>query len=300
MTITASSNGKWLLILAIVGVGLFLYFKIMSKFKVPKTGCLSLISGSVKSGKSTLGVYMAISQYKRNLRAWKFNCLLCKIFRKDPEEKPLLYSNIPLAYPHVRLTKDLLSRKKRFAFHSVVYINEASLVVDNQIYQDKDLSERVKLLVKLFGHEVHSGGGRLILDTQAIGDVSIEVRRTLSEYFYIHHLVKWIPFFLLAYVREERYSEDGTVVNSYNDDVENSLKKVLIPKKVWKYFDHCCFSALTDNLPVEQFETENCREDLKCNDILSFREYTSLKKEENKSVKVLPCPSVVKDEKKND
>lgn len=275
--------------IAIIGVALFLYFKIKSKFKVPRTGCLSLISGSVKSGKSTLGVHMAISQYKKNLRAWKLDCILCKIFRKEPQEKPLLYSNIPLAYPHVRLTKDLLSRKKRFAFHSVVYINEASLVVDNQIYQDKDLSERVKLLVKLFGHECHAGGSRLILDTQAIGDVSIEVRRTLSEYFYIHHLVRWIPFFLLAYVREERYSEDGSSINAYNEDLENSLKKVLIPKRTWKYFDHCCFSALTDNLQVEDFVVENRQDDLKCNDILSFREYTSLKKEESKKIiKVVP------------
>lgn len=298
MSIEVNANGRWLLILAIIGVVVFLYFKIKSKFKLPKTGCLSLISGSVKSGKSTLGVFMAISQYKRNLRAWKVNCFLCKIFRKEPEEKPLLYSNIPLAYPHVRLTKDLLSRKKRFAFHSVVYINEASLVVDNQIYQDKDLSERVKLLVKLFGHECHAGGSRLILDTQAIGDVSIEVRRTLSEYFYIHHLVRWIPFFLVAYVREERYSEDGASINAYNDDVEDSLKKVIIPKRTWKYFDHCCFSALTDGLPVEQFETENRPDDLKCNDILSFREYTSLKKEAPKKLIKIDT-EVVDDEKKN-
>ena len=298
MDIQVNANGKWLFILAIVGVCLFLYFKILSKFKVPKTGCLSLISGSVKSGKSTLAVYMAISQYKKNLRAWRFDKFMCKIFRKEEPEKPLLYSNIPLAYPHVRLTKDLLSRRKRFAFHSVVYINEASLVVDNQLYQDKDLSERVKLLVKLFGHECHAGGSRLILDTQAIGDVSIEVRRTLSEYFYIHHLVRWIPFFLVAYIREERYSEDGASINSYNEDVEDSLKKVLIPKRTWKYFDHCCFSALTDNLPVEQIETENRPDDLKCNDILSFREYTSLKKVEEK--RILPCPVEVDDAKKND
>lgn len=296
MSFEVSGNGKVLMFIAIIGVALFLYFKIKSKFKVPRTGCLSLISGSVKSGKSTLGVYMAISQYKKNLRAWKLDCILCKIFRKEPQEKPLLYSNIPLAYPHVRLTKDLLSRKKRFAFHSVVYINEASLVVDNQIYQDKDLSERVKLLVKLFGHECHAGGSRLILDTQAIGDVSIEVRRTLSEYFYIHHLVRWIPFFLLAYVREERYSEDGSSINAYNEDLENSLKKVLIPKRTWKYFDHCCFSALTDNLPVEQFVVENRQDDLKCNDILSFREYTSLKKEEPKKI-IKIVPEDIKNEK---
>lgn len=299
MNIEFNASGKWLLIIAIIGVVLFLYFKIKSKFKIPRTGCLSLISGSVKSGKSTMGVFMAISQYKKNLRSWKIDCLLCKIFRKELPEKPLLYSNIPLAYPHVRLTKDLLARKKRFAFHSVVYINEASLVVDNQIYQDKDLSERVKLLVKLFGHECHAGGSRLILDTQAIGDVSIEVRRTLSEYFYIHHLVRWIPFFLLAYVREERYSEDGTSVNSYNDDVEDSLKKVLIPKRTWKYFDHCCFSALTDNLPVESYETENRPDDLKCNDILSFREYTSLKPDKKEPVIINPVPEV-NDAKKND
>ena len=91
-------------------------------------------------------------------------------------------------------------------------------------------------------------------------------------------LVKWLPGFLIAYVREERYCDDGTVVNTYDDDVaQANMKRVIIPKKRWKLFDSCCYSAFTDNLPVEDNVKEAyTSDDLKVYDktLLSFREWT--------------------------
>lgn len=59
---------------------------------------------------------------------------------------------------------------------------------------------------------------------------------TNAEYGRLCHLPRseWffrtdaIPFFTLAYMREERFSEDGVNVNAYTDDVEESMKRVLI------------------------------------------------------------------------
>ena len=105
-------------------------------------------------------------------------------------------------------------------------------------------------------------------------DCHFSVKRCLSNYFYIHHLTKWIPFFLVATVRECRYSEDGSVVEVNTADVEDSLKRVLIPKKVWKIFDAYCFSSLTDDLEVDDAILH--ASSLKVSNIVSFRKFKSI------------------------
>ena len=269
---------KVILILGIIALAMWLWYKFWSHFKVPKTGCVCLVSGGIKAGKSTLAVYQAYVEYKRSVRAWRISTFICKLLHKDLPEKPLLYSNVPLGVPYVPLTKSLIERKERFRFKSVIYINEASLVMDNQSFKNELLSEELRVWCKLIGHELH--GGKLIIDTQAIGDIAVEVRRNLSEYIYVHHLIKAIPFFLVAKVREERYSEDGVIVNSYNEDVEEKLKAVLIPKNVWKKFDAYCFSWFTDNLNCVENERKVVGSDLKVREIVSFRDYKTLKVQE--------------------
>lgn len=272
------SGVRWLIFLGIVLLFGFIVYKIRSKVKVPKVSCVSLVTGGVKSGKSTFSVFLAKITYDRIHLSWKIRSFFQKLLHKPISEEPLLYSNIPLAFPYVPITLELLQRKVRPRYGSVAYVNEASLVADQMLYKDDELNERLTLFNKLFGHE--TCGGYLIYDTQAVNDVHFSVKRSLSNYFYIHHLEKRIPFFMVAKVREERYAEDGSVVNSYNDDVEESLKTVLIPKSIWKKFDAYCFSVLTDNLPVsDNVVTDTV--DLKARDIVSFRKFKTIMKKES-------------------
>lgn len=140
-------------------------------------------------------------------------------------------------------------------------------MADSQMVKDLELNERLLLFNKLIGHELQ--GGCIIYDTQSIADVHYSIKRCLSEYFYIHHLVKWLPFFLVAYVKEDRYSEDGSVITVSSKDVEETLTRVIIPKSTWKKFDCYAYSSLTDDLPVVT-ETVTA-ETLKVDNILSFR-----------------------------
>ncbi len=267
-------NYKLLLLLAVICIGVFIFLKISSKYKAPKIPCVALVTGGVKSGKSTFSVFLAIKTYKRVHRRWKIRSYFQRLLHLRVDEEPLLYSNIPLACPYVPITLDLLLRKIRPAYGSVAYINEASLVCDQYLYKNDDINERLTLFNKLFGHE--TCGGYLIYDTQCVSDVHYAVKRSLSNYFYIHHLEKRIPFFLFAKIREERYSDDNNVTNSYNEDVEESLKKVIIPKSYWKKFDAYCFSCLTDNLPVSDNVVIGDKSDLKAHEIVSFREYKTI------------------------
>lgn len=275
-------NTKLIIILIVVAVGIFLYFKIMSKFKMPKLSCVNLVTGGVKCGKSTLAVALAVKTYKRNHRAWKMRAWFQKKMNVPIDEEPLLYSNIPLSVPYVPLTLDLLLRKKRFAYKSVLYICEASLVCDNQMYKlcGESENERVMFFNKLFGHETLNG--TCIYDTQCIGDLSINVRRCLSSSLYVYNLNKSIPFFLIANVREERYCEDGQTMNVYDADVEESVKKVLISKRTWKYFDAFCYSKFTDDLEVEKNVVKLDKgTSLKASDIVSFRNFKTLMEDVN-------------------
>lgn len=264
-----------IIFLLLIALALFLTGKILSKFKVPKVGCIALVTGGVKTGKSTFAVNLAIKTYRRVHRVWRIRSYIQKLFHLQVDEEPLLYSNIPLAVPYVDLTVDIIMRRVRPRYKSVIYVNEASLLAQKDTFRDMELDERIMLFNKLYGHETK--GGYIVYDTQAIVDLNCNIRRCLSEYFYIHHLEKHFPFILCAKVREERYSEDGTTVNSYTEDIEESMKKVLISKRVWKIFDAYCFSSLTDDLPVADKVVCRDKNDLKVRDIVSFRQFRTIK-----------------------
>lgn len=72
-----------------------LFWKI---YKIPKLGNMTLITGGIKTGKSTLSVYLALRKYRRVLSLWYIKCAFMSVFapKKSKPEKPLFYSNIPV------------------------------------------------------------------------------------------------------------------------------------------------------------------------------------------------------------
>ena len=250
-------------------------------FKIPKCGNMVLVTGGIKTGKSTLSVRMAYRTWKKQVFKVKVFNLFHKLFgkrcKKFAEKKPLplLYSNIPLSIPYVPITKAHLERKVRFVYGSVAYFCESSLIVDSQYFNDKITNEQLLLLVKLWAHETK--GGYAFYDTQSISDNHYAIKRCLSSYFYIHHTVKWIPGILVMYVREMKYSEDNSTVNTIQDDLEEGLKLVVVPKSTWKLFDCYCYSVLTDHLdcPVDVVDSD-LLQDKKARKIVSLKNYYTL------------------------
>lgn len=273
---------KALLIIGLVVLAIVLYNKF---FKIPKLNSLVLVSGGVKTGKSTMSVYFALKKYRRALFCYRLAKIFFSIFPKKAKalEKPLLYSNVPLAVPYVPLTEDLILRKKRFAYRSVVYIQEASLLADSMNWHDDTVNDNVRLLCKLIAHETK--GGCCILDSQQPSDLHYGIKRNLSTYFYIHRSFH-IPFFLICYVREMLYSDESGVQNVFDDDVEFGLRRVIIPTRVWKKFDCYTYSALTDHLPCVQDEVDGTKlPDLKSRDYVHFKKAKKEDKKDGKKVK---------------
>lgn len=269
-------------ILLIVGV-FVLYIYIRHKFKVPKIGAMTCVTGEVKSGKSTFSFALAYGQYKRNIRAVKIRNWFRKTFlpKFALEEMPLFYTTIPVGVPHVLLTKELLMREERFAYKSVIWVDEASLLADSQFYKDINVNDSLMFFNKLIAHETK--GGMVVYNTQSVEDLHFSIKRCLGRVFYVHETYKWIPFFLVCTVREERYSAENSVTTNYNEDMEETLKRVIIPKSVWKKFDCYCYSILTDHLPAHTQVTN--AKTLKARKLLSFNPRheleVSLNEEEN-------------------
>lgn len=277
---------KFLIWFILIAVCIFFIHKFLSRFKFPKIGAIGVFVGGVKSGKSATSLACALSNYRSVVRSWKIQCFFIKFlnkFRKNKislPTKPLFYSSIPLRYiPYIPITREHLLRKRRFAPKSVVFIDEASLVADSQLIKDKQVNNELLLFFKLFGH---SCKGKCIVNTHCITDLHYALKRCTSQYFYIHHLSKYIPFITLSYLREERYSEDNANVNAWTNDVEDGLKRCLMLSSTFKKYDAWCYSVFTDNLPTDS--EEDCilkgkNDSLKAEEIVSFRkEFYELKK----------------------
>lgn len=242
-------------------------------FKFPAFGAVTMITGGVKCGKSALTVKFARRAYRKALVGYYISCVVAKLFRRELPEKPLLYSNIPLyKVKYVPLTLDHLLRKKRFNYKSIVLLDEVSLVADSMLsvnQKSTDVNTQLLLFCKLFGHETK--GGKLFANTHVLSDVHFAFKRTTSTYYYVHSLSRF-PFFSFFHVREERYSDDGTVVNSYSEDAQRSMLRIIAYNGLYKRYDAYCYSKLTDSCPTANIVKFNrSRADLKLNKIVSFR-----------------------------
>lgn len=241
----------WILILLVVLLVLY-YFIFIRRKKVLSYGDMVLVSGGIKVGKTTLSIDICRKEYFTRHKKWENQCKFInfknKFFKKNinlPEE-PLFYTTMPVAWPYVLLTKELILREKRYAKGSVVYINEASFLASQFDYKDDYINTCLTFHNKLIGHELQ--GGLLVIDTQSVKDLHFAFKNCLSNYIWIHHKKSFFFFWIKLYVRELIY-QDGD--NTFENDLENSLVEMVVPKRVWKMFDCYAYSSLTDDLPVE-------------------------------------------------
>ena len=268
---------KYFLIALIFILVIYLYNK---WFKIPKLNNVVMVSGAVKSGKTALSLHFAMKKYRSALRVYYLKKFFFIFFpkKKVELEKPLLYSNIPLATDYVPLTEDLILRKCRFAYGSVIFIDEASLVADSMDYKDESKNDALRLFNKLIAHETM--GGTVIYNSQALNDMHFSIKRCISTYYYVHHIVTWLPFFVVAYVRELFYDDTQSSMNVFEDDVEVKLRRVLYSKSIWKKYDCYTYSKLTDSLPVVNNVVEGAKlADLKSDSYLHLKKEKKAKKE---------------------
>lgn len=281
------SGSDWLFLLLAVGLialGVWLYFKF---FKVYKVKNIVFIDGALGTGKSYYSVALAVRLYKKAYRRYVVLKWLLSYLswwkwlnkRLGNVEEPILYSNIRLRnIKFTKVTKDLLYRQNyRFAYKSVLLIDEFSLMADQFCYKDRDMSERLSNFFKLWRHETK--GGYIIVNSQTTSDLHYSLKYVLSDYLYIHHRSKF-PFVTALSVQEMCYVADkdgGNVVNARYSDVEETCKVVLSLNKYYKYYDSYCYSVFTDDLPVYSCAEFNGKGSyIKDVNLVSFKAYQYL------------------------
>ena len=227
----------------------FIYIRVRKNFKFINAPSICLITGGIKTGKSMLCCNMSHKDYFRLHRKWWIR----KHILLKEEEEPLFYTNVynNFGFWHKKLNKNIkiidtqhLLREIRFNYKSVVFIDEVSLLADNMDFNDKERNVDLSLYHKLFAHSTK--GGRCYLSTQSIMDSHYSIKRVSSTFFFIQKQTNWLLFHIL-YVRELVNTEIG--VNDFDDDVDTTTRKVIIPFWWHSHYDRYYFSYLTDKLP---------------------------------------------------
>lgn len=270
-----------IVVLVILCIILFRVRKKIKKLTLPN---VYLITGGVKTGKTLLSVHLAIKYYKKNLFWWyvrfpfeKFKKFFNEKLRKNKVKydiplKPVLFSNIPLAYvKYSALTIDVILRKVRLPLNSVVLIDEISLLVDSMMIQSDYINTALKNFFKLFAH-ANGNNAYCICNTQSFSDNHYNVKRCTGSYLWIHKKTK-LPFITLFKVRE-MLNVDEHSINTTNEDFESSLLTLWTFNRTYKKYDSRCFSSLTDYLPYAEqnnFYKTN-KDSLKANDVLSLQQ----------------------------
>lgn len=249
----------FLVIFIVLIILLIVMVKRSKKFRFDS---IVMINGGVGSGKTLTAVWLAIRSYKKSVRIWKRKNFFRLLLGKQPkQEKPMLYSNIPLFnIDFVLLNQDLIERKVRFNFGSIVLISESSLIANSQDFKRKDLpylNDNLTEFLKLIRHELHGSyrsmfglGGtipNLICETQSKNDNHFAFDRCITQVMFISKSYN-LPFFKLQHCRDLLLYEG--VENIINDDVkeDKSFKWYLIPKKRFSNYDSYAYSFLTDDL----------------------------------------------------
>jgi hypothetical protein len=295
------NGGTFIIFIIFIIIITFIFVKFWNSHKNIKCNSILFISGSPKTGKSLLSIYKAFNNYNSKIRKYyMYKAIEKTLFNlySFNYDMPYFYSNIPLCWNNkeyllnlVMLTKEHLKREVRITNNAVVYLGEFSLVANSKLGMrygiDKNskidydlLNENLLLFTKLIGHE--SKNIFMVCDSQTISDNHYSLKRCLSQYVYIHHNIN-IPFFKILFIKEYCYSEDNSNMQIGCEDIENGLRWLIIPKKYYKCYDYRCYSVLTDNLPIKNNVVHFNNNNLKCNDIVSFCEFKSLKNKENEN-----------------
>ena len=265
---------------------LFVLFKVR---KMPLDS-LVMINGSVGAGKTSTAVNLAIKSHKKNLRKYYIKKWL-SFGRKVESEKPCLYSNIPLfGVEYCPLTNDLILRKKRFAYKSIVLISESSLIANSMSFKDKKVNDRLTMFIKLIRHELHGTYARvpnMIVETQSINDNHFAFDRCIVQSLFIVKSIRFLPFVRLVKAREilNVQNVQNVVSNSVKDD--SSFKWYIVPKKVFKMYDSFAYSMLTDNLSVDCDLTKYNKKVKTLFEIATFLDNEELRENNEKFLEVL-------------
>lgn len=269
----------WLILIVII-ILLVVYYKRAKKF-VYET--IVMLIGTNGVGKTSTSVSIGLRSIKMaHARWWRRKNIYSKIplikkmgMFQYYDEEPKIYCNIPLYENRKKsdklfkyyepFTMDILLRKKRMNYKSVILLDEVSLIansfsgIPNKANPDaKFINEQLQLFIKLIRHELKgtyrgiiSNYPNLILCTQSKNDLHFAFDRAISQVIYLSK-TRSLPFVKLLWGRD-LVLMDSSVVNQIDEDVavDKSFHFFVLWKSIFNKYDSYCYSHLSDDLAID-------------------------------------------------
>jgi len=201
-------------------------------------------TGGLGSGKSFLSVKYAIRLLKK--QRFKVGCknIIRKIVRKSLEERPMLYSSIPVRISKkewsIELTEEHLLLRERINKKSVVYIDEIGSYANQYEYKNPNIKDNFDEFIRLFRN--YTMGGYLVVNDQCSENIVLTVRRRINM---INNLMSFRHFLFIYWVRIRNISvsEEIKTIEENNKESNTSIKFGIFPM-FWnrKTYDTYCYS----------------------------------------------------------
>lgn len=246
-----------IIVLIVLALILFLFFKRRSKAYLNDNVNTLLITGGVGLGKTFNAVRIAKKRLirarklvaKKN-RKIKFRNLFIfnEVKKKSLLPLPLLYSNFPIDFGFIKsidITKEHLMLKKRIVENSIVVLDEFGTIASQYSFQDDEVRINISEFTRYF-RQYYGNYGLLIAIDQSPERVSKEVRMSVgSVYDIIDKKTLFGRFYTFKFVKYDSYSQYGIATN-----VDNIFKiRGFFPFKKW--YNDRAFSIRSEVLPFD-------------------------------------------------
>lgn len=238
-----------ILLLIIFGVILIVFIVYSKRAIKMTTNTIVFFGGTLGAGKTFLGVKYALQEYNNRVKKWKFRKFILRDRFKD--EKPLLYSNIPIEikkgeWSTVILPSQLLM-KTRIVKNSVLLLDEIGDLIDQYSYNNEYIVKDFLKFVRYFRQTVN---GRFIATDQSIGSVNIEFRRRVGKVYSLSDFK--LMFFRLFYKVDVNVLMfvDETLQNINQSHISSTPYFFGWKGKTFKRYDSFAYSSIYNNVPM--------------------------------------------------
>lgn len=304
-------NGLVIAVLIISAlIGAFLIFRWIKPYFMKYDTTLCVVGG-LGSGKSLTSVKTAvvlirrtrlIKYYLHNALVKPINCILkllnkiryynnVKRIKKNKKikdafkllkrnEKPMLYSNIPIHFKqHFWTRKNNREWSKvlkashllcleELREYSVVLIDELPQFINQFNWNEKIIQENVNEIITMFRHYV---GGYLIVNAQSIDDVVVQIRRKLNQAIWCVDFHKWGFFYTIRMCDMVLSDQVQNISTTYIED-NTKLHFALFPPK--GTYNTRCYSERYKNI-YQKYKIGERHKNIKTNKVLRLMKYNS-------------------------
>lgn len=229
---------KLILVIAAIIVTYFILKKFAFRNYAQNT--IMVYTGSLGSGKTYNAVADSLKEYKKQLNKWRWKCRKTRLFnvfrfltkkkKKALPRAPWYVSNIGVKLPGKRyskkLTKNMLEEVEKIPEHSVMLIDEMSLLMDQWSYNNDDVN-KTKRFFTLFRHFVD---GRIYVTAQNITEVIKHVRTKTNTLVWMKE-TKWLLFHKLSITKYREYRLNGDSESEEVMEEEPILRKLRLNLK---------------------------------------------------------------------